>query len=124
MLYSQRMDPKALQVLLEEAICGTDINVLITFKAMFGGACGYSDGVVFCSLSNVGMALKLSTPDQDALLKLGGVRLQYEPSMPPSKQYIVVPEGHLADPVTLGCWATKSVAFVQTLPAKKKPSKR
>lgn len=114
------MDPKQLQAIVEEAISTTQIDALITFRPMFGGILGYADGKAFCSLSNVGLAFKLSSSDQEILLKEGGVRLQYEPNSPPSKQYIVLPEQHLENTEVVGGWAAKSAAFVATLPEKKK----
>jgi TfoX/Sxy family transcriptional regulator of competence genes len=64
----------------------------LVFKPMFGGSCAYVKGRVFASLSNAGLALKLSPHDQAELLKVAGAkRLQYEADAPVSKQYVVVP---------------------------------
>jgi TfoX/Sxy family transcriptional regulator of competence genes len=90
------------------------------FKAMFGGAGAYAYGQIFASLSDVGLALKLSPEVQAELLKVEGAkRLQYEPNMPPSKQYIVVPASQLK-PKALGKWLKQSLEYTSTLPEKKR----
>lgn len=94
---------------------------LLSFRSMFGGACGYADGVVFASLSDVGLALKLSVPDQDELLRIPGAkRLQYEPDAPVSRQSVVVPERMIGDVPELADWVEKSVTWVRRLPKKKR----
>jgi TfoX/Sxy family transcriptional regulator of competence genes len=99
-------DPKALQAELAAAVP----DVALTFRAMFGGILAYADGKPVASLSNVGLALKLSTDDQEALLKVKGAkRLQYEPDQPPSKTYIVVPPSVLKDRRRFHDWVLKSV---------------
>jgi len=99
-------DPKSLQAELEAAVP----DVPLTFRPMFGGILAYANGKPMASLSNVGLALKLSADDQEALLKLKGAkRLQYEPDQPPSKTYIVVPPSLLKDRRRLHDWVLKSV---------------
>jgi TfoX/Sxy family transcriptional regulator of competence genes len=89
----------------------------LTFRPMFGGACAYVGGRVFASLSDVGLALKLSPADQEALLEVRGAkRLQYEPGAPPSRQYVVVPPRLCQDADALADWAGRSVEHVRTLP--------
>lgn len=110
-----------LQAALQKAVEAVTPNLKISFRAMFGGAGAYAYGQYFASLSDVGLALKLPSEAQAELLKMPGAkRLQYDDSMPPSKQYIVVPETTLHNPERLGVWVTKSLAYVSTLPAKPK----
>jgi TfoX/Sxy family transcriptional regulator of competence genes len=117
----QHMDPKVLKEQMERALCECSTDAQITFKPMFGGIMAYCDGKPMASLSDVGLALKLKAAEQDELLAIPGAkRLQYEPSLPPSKQYIVVPDGFLQDPNALAPWLDRSAAFVASLPAKKK----
>lgn len=93
----------------------------LTFRPMFGGIMAYAEGRPFASLSNVGLALKLAPADQSAFLELPGAkRLQYEPTSPPSKSYVVVPDPLVDDPDALEPWARRSAEFVQTLPHKAK----
>lgn len=109
--------PSDLQKVLE-ASAPPDVELLS--KPMFGGIVVYADGRMFCSLSNVGLALKFGGDEHAALLKTKGAKaLQYEPSMPPSKNYIVVPDAVLNDRKALRTWIAKSAAFVKTKPARK-----
>jgi TfoX/Sxy family transcriptional regulator of competence genes len=88
---------------------------------MFGGILGYVFGRAAISLSDIGLAFKLSPKDQDGLLAvMGAKRLQYDASQPISKTYIVVPEVFLRDSLLLRSWAEKCAEYVQTLPIKKK----
>lgn len=104
-----------------EAAAPADVD--LRFKAMFGGISGYADGRIFLSLSDVGLALKLGEADRAALLKVKGAKpLQYEPSMPPSKTYVVVPDTMLSDRKALNGWISRSCAFVKSQPAK--PAKK
>lgn len=97
----------------------------LSFKAMFGGVSGYMEGRVFASLSNRGLALKLSPGDQTALLQQGAQRLRYEPDAPESKQYIVVPGAMQTDAEALAVWVKRSAEYVAALPVPKpKPKKR
>jgi TfoX/Sxy family transcriptional regulator of competence genes len=115
------MDPKALKAILEQALALSPLSGELLFKPMFGGIYVYHEGRGFASLSDVGLAFKLATADQDELLKEPGAkRLQYAPDEPVSKQSVVVPESFLEDGVRLADWARRSAEFVATLPAKKK----
>ena len=94
----------------------------LTFKSMFGGIMAYADGQPLASLSNVGLALKLSPADREALLRQPGARLlQYAPDAPVSKQYVVLPEIMLTDEAALADWLERGARHVATL---KKPSRR
>jgi TfoX/Sxy family transcriptional regulator of competence genes len=88
---------------------------------MFGGIGVYANDRMCVSLSDVGLAVKLGDASQAELLKLKGARrLQYEPSMPPSKTYIVVPDTMLSNPRALGRWLAISAAEAAAAPAKKR----
>ena len=96
----------------------------LTFRAMFGGAGVYVEGIIMATLSNVGIGLKLSPPDQEQLLKLDGAkRLQHDESMPPSKQYIQPPKAFESNPDEIAHWVKRSIDFVMTLPIPKKKLK-
>ena len=86
---------------------------------MFGGITAYAGERNFASLSDVGLALKLSKADREALIAEGGHPLQYEPDATPSKSAVVVPGTMLSDPARLGEWALKSAKHVQALAAPK-----
>lgn len=107
-------DPKLLQPILAEA-APPDLDV--TFRPMFGGLFAYADGKPFASLSDVGLALKFTCSERDAILALpGAAPLRYEPDQPASKSYVVIPEPMLSEPDHLRSWVIRSVA---NLPAKR-----
>ncbi len=114
-----------LQDCLSAAMETLDLDMALSFKAMFGGMCGYMEGRVFASLSNIGLALKLSADDQAALLLLGAQRLRYEPDAPESKQYIVMLPAVQTDAKSLAVWVRRSADFVAAQaaprPRRKKP---
>ncbi len=112
-------DPKALQAQLEAAVP----DLALTFRPMFGGILAYADGKPLASLSNVGLALKLSPKDQEELLRVkGAVRLRYDPDAPPSKTYIVVPPSLMKDARRFHDWVLKSATGNK--PSQKRPGKR
>lgn len=111
-------EPKTLQAI---CLAAAPPDLELAFKPMFGGIMAYADGKVFASLSDVGLALKLSGKDRDDLLAIPGAKpLQYEPQMPPSKSYVVVPEAMLSDVATLRAWMARGFAGL----APKAPHKR
>lgn len=115
-------DPKHLQTLCLHA---APPDLEMTFRPMFGGIMGYAEGKVFVSLSDVGLALKLEGADREALLAIAGAKpLQYEPSHPPSKSYVVVPEALLSDPDGLRPWIVRSVErLAQKVPQPRRKAK-
>ena len=104
-------DPKQLKASLEEAT--TTLPNLIHSRPMFGGFGVYADGIIFCTLSNVGIGLKLNKVDFDEVIELGGAPLVYEPGQPPSKTYALVPPEWHMDEAKLGEWAARAVRFVK-----------
>lgn len=110
-------DPKELQAILEAA-CPPGLE--LGFRAMFGGIMGYANGQAFASLSNVGLALKMSGADHAALGAVPGVEpLRYEPGDPPSKSYLLLPPALLADPASLRPWVELSAAGLKPKSKKK-----
>ncbi len=115
-------DPKILQSV---CMASAPPDLELAFRPMFGGIMGYVDGKVFASLSDVGLALKLSGAERDALLALPGAKpLQYEAGQPESKSYVVVPEAMLSAPDALRTWIARSAAgLAPQVPSRPKPSK-
>lgn len=100
-------------------------SIDLTFRPMFGGMGVYAHGRIFATLSDVGLALKLPAEHQDEILaQPEAKRLQYEPSMPPSREYIVIPPAIVADASQLEVWMDRSIEYVKTLPIKKKAAKK
>jgi len=111
-------DPKQLQTIVENS-APPDLGV--TFRAMFGGIMAYAEGKPFASLSDVGLAVKLSGDAHAELLAIAGAKpLQYDPSQPVSKSYVVVPEAMLKDKDALRAWLKRSAANLPVKASRKK----
>ena len=119
-------DPKTLQKAIEEAIGPEAVEYEIRFRPMFGGIMAYAFGRPFASLSNAGIAVKLSTDDIARLIEEeGGYPLRYQPSDPPSKSYTIIPMSIVeAKGDSLKKWLVLSMNHCQTLPLKKKKKKK
>ncbi len=118
-------DPKALQAAIESAFDLTYEDVGLQFRPMFGGIMSYARGRPFASLSNAGLALKLSPEDRENLIEKENAQpLRYEPDDSPSKSYTLVPESWHDDPDKLLPILKKSVEYCSTLPMKKKRPKK
>ena len=110
-------DPKNLQAVMEAA---SPPDLELGFRPMFGGIFGYAAGQAFASLSNVGVALKMTGADHLALSEVPDVKpLRYEPNDPPSKSYLLLPEAILSDPDSLRMWMARRAAGLK--PKTKKP---
>lgn len=115
-------DPKSLGKIVE-ATASPERELL--FRPMFGGIGVYSRGRMFCSLSDMGLALKLLGDEHAALLKVRGAKpLRYDTSMPPSKSYVVVPANMLKNRRLLGAWIARSQASVLASVTKPKKKRR
>ena len=113
-------DPNKLQAIVEAA---SPPDLELGFRPMFGGIMGYAAGQVFASMSNVGLALKLTGADHAALSAVPGVRpLRYEPDDPPSKTYLLLPDAMLSDSDSLRSWIARSAAGLK--PKANKPRKK
>jgi TfoX/Sxy family transcriptional regulator of competence genes len=113
-------DPKDLKALMEAA---SPPDMELSFRPMFGGIFGYAAEQAFASLSNVGLALKMSGADHASLSDLPDVKpLRYEPTDPPSKSYLLLPDAMLSDPDSLRLWIARSAAGLK--PKNKKPQKK
>jgi TfoX/Sxy family transcriptional regulator of competence genes len=111
-------DPKDLQLIFAKA---APPQLEVRFKPMFGGILAYIFDKPAGSLSDVGLALKMSGAERDALLAVPGAEpLRYAPDQPLSKTYVVVPDAMLDDPETLGGWIARAAAGLKTKPKAKK----
>ena len=92
----------------------------LSFRPMFGGIMGHAHGRPFASLSNVGLAFKLTGADHAAAMALpGACPLRYEPDSPPSRSYVLMPDQVLDDPAQLAAWAERCSRYVAAQPTKK-----
>jgi TfoX/Sxy family transcriptional regulator of competence genes len=116
-----KYDPKELQAVMAAA---SPPDLELGFRPMFGGIMGYAAGQAFASLSNVGLALKMTGADHAALSEVPDVKpLRYEPDDPPSKTYLLLPDTMLSDPDSLRSWIARSAAGLKPMTGKprKKP---
>jgi hypothetical protein len=113
--------PTDLQALIASAV---EEKLDLRFKPMFGGIMAYIEDRPFCSLSDVGIAIKLGPPERGELLDEPDARpLQYSPTDPPSKLYVLVPPLFHGNPGQLRRWLLLSAKFVLGQPAKAKRKK-
>ncbi|MDE1147799.1 MAG: TfoX/Sxy family protein [Azospirillaceae bacterium] len=113
-------DPKHLASIM--AVATPDLE--LAFKPMFGGIMAYAGAKPFASLSDVGLALKLAGADHAALLALPGAKaLQYDPSQPVSKTYVVVPDAMLDEAPALRDWIIRAADAVTRAEARKAAKK-
>ena len=113
-------NPRELQAVMEAA---SPPDLELGFRPMFGGIMGYAAGQVFASLSNVGLALKMTGADHVGLSAVPDVKpLRYEPDDPPSKSYLLLPDAMLSDPGSLRSWMARSAAGLRS--TTQKPRKR
>jgi TfoX/Sxy family transcriptional regulator of competence genes len=109
-------DPADLQARMLAAAPDIDLS----FRKMFGGIMGYAAGIVFASLSDVGLAFKLNPAERDRALALPGAKpLQYEPDAPLSKTYVVMPLTVVEDSASLHDWMVASTNGLKPKPGKR-----
>lgn len=97
---------------------------LLEFRSMFGGMGVYAFSRIFATLSDSGIALKLTEGDRETLLLEPGACLWHpDPAMPPMKEYVVVPEKIATNPEELAHWMERSIGYARTLPPPKKRKK-
>lgn len=109
-------DPDAQKLAIEKALNSELLEVDLRFRSMFGGIMAYAYGKPFASLSNAGLALKLSKKDSSALLDVKGARpLRYKADDPPSKTYTLVPNSWIGNEEDLLPYIKKSISYVRSL---------
>jgi TfoX/Sxy family transcriptional regulator of competence genes len=114
-------DPAKLQAMTEAAL---PANFDWRFRPMFGGIGVYANDRMCVSLSDVGLAVKLAGEEHARLLAMKGAKaLRYEPSSPPSKSYVVVPDMVLKDRMALGHWLGISAQQAAAARPKNRPKK-
>jgi TfoX/Sxy family transcriptional regulator of competence genes len=109
----------ALANTLREALAQLDREPDVLAKPMFGGAGFYVGGRMIAAwYGDLAFALKLPPAAQAELLALPGA----QPAQ--SATYTLVPPDCLDDPARLSPWLARSLAWVETLPVKKRKSKK
>lgn len=108
---------REMEMALGAALAEVKPDAHLSWKAMFGGAGYYVNGVMFAAWFGVGLAIKLAEADRADLLKIAGA------AQSQSAQYIEVPQVFLDDPHLLESWIERSVDFVSA-PKPRKPKKK
>jgi TfoX/Sxy family transcriptional regulator of competence genes len=111
---SNKETAKRFADILLDTVLGIDPNINFRWQMMFGGAGYFANDRMFAGLfSAEGISLKLSEQECDNLLQISGTRRT-------SKHYVEVPQSLLTDVELMADWTTKSIEYVQSLPAKKR----
>ncbi len=92
---------------------------------MFGGIMAYLDGNPFLTLYDRGIGIKVKGALYDELCTIEDAEpVRYEPTDPPSKSYVRVPDkwlkSELEETDPLVTWAQRAAEQVLTAPKKKK----
>ena len=74
---------------------------------------------MFFGLFGNDLFLRLSSQDQQVLLKQKGARFLEPMKGRPMKNYVLIPESWKNEPDTIQIWVSRSLAWSSKLPAKK-----
>ena len=100
-----------LEALLARVAVPRDGGSEIDCRHFFSGAAAYADGVIFMSLSPVGLALKLPPATRQALRGEGAGELRYFPKAPVKKDYVVLPDNLRHDDKRLAALIAEAIRF-------------
>ncbi len=101
---------------LSTALAAVAPEAHLEWKAMFGGAGFYADGVMFAAWFGASLALKLPEEARAELLRVART------SQSQSPQYIETPSAWLDQPRLLEPWVTRSVVYAKTAKKGKRKS--
>jgi TfoX/Sxy family transcriptional regulator of competence genes len=91
----------------------------VTLRKMFGYQCAWIGGNMTTGLFGDEWWVRVSEPERDEVLALGGHPFAPMPGKSPMGRYVVLPDDVLKNDATLDGWLTRSVEFTRTLPPKK-----
>ncbi len=91
----------------------------VTVRPMFGNLSAFVNGNMFFGLFGNDLFLRLSSQDQQELLKQKGARFLEPMKGRPMKNYELIPETWKNEPDTIHIWVSRSLAWSSKLPAKK-----
>lgn len=93
-------------------------------RKMFGSICGFANTHMFTVLHESDWIIRLPEGKREELLALPGAGL-FEPMKGrPMKEYVAFPQAMIAEVEQLEPWLKASLEYVQSLPPKKKKSKK
>jgi TfoX/Sxy family transcriptional regulator of competence genes len=105
---------REMEMALGAALAEVKPDAHLSWKAMFGGAGYYVDGVMFAAWFGLSLALKLPDDARAELLQVKGAAQSQSP------QYIEVPPEFLDNPHLLERWVAQSVEYVHAPKQKKR----
>ena len=106
--YFQKLET-LLQTLDEHDFDTSDIDC----RHFFSGAALYFQSNIFCSLTPVGLAVKLAEQDREALIRDGAAQpLRYFPDAPVKKEYVLLPRALLEQPSAVCDYLRKSIEYL------------
>lgn len=112
---TDQMDAAKFADILEDVLKQVKPDAVFRWKRMFGGAAYYADEKMFGGwYRGETISLKLADNDRDALLEIEGTKAGM------SKQSVEVPPAWLEETTELRLWLERSLAYIKTLPTKKK----
>ena len=115
-----KTSPPALVQLFENATSGI---ARAEKKQMFGYPCLFLNGNLALGLHQDRFILRLSAEERREFLNLKGASV-FEPMKGrPMKEYVVAPASLVKSPERMDAWIQKSLAYVESLPAKVKKRK-
>ena len=91
----------------------------ISEKKMFGGLCFLLGGKMCCGVLKDVLVARVNPKDSPALLKNPGVRLM-DFTGQPMKGFLYVSQSVLKSAPQMNAWLKRCLAFVSSLPAKKR----
>jgi TfoX/Sxy family transcriptional regulator of competence genes len=95
----------------------------VEVKPMFGNLAAFVNGKMFMGLFGPDVGVKLGDADRGALLLNKGAG-PFGPEERPMGGYVSLPAAWRSTPAKSRPWITKSLEYVASLPAKKKPVKK
>lgn len=86
---------------------------------MFGYPAGFVNGQLFTGLFAASWHVRLPDAERAELAAAGGTPLEPMPGRP-MREYLVLPPAMAGDPTAAEPWVRRALAYVETLPPKKK----
>jgi len=111
-----KKSPTELIAAFDAAIAG---KAGVERRQMFGYPCAFLNGNMLTGLFEDQMMVRLSEADR-AKASLQAAATPFAPGGRPMREYVVLPAAIVADKRKLGAWLGRAIAYVETLPIKKK----
>jgi TfoX/Sxy family transcriptional regulator of competence genes len=90
-----------------------------TVRKMFGYPAGFVNGQLFTGTFGSSWHVRLPDDQRSQLAAAGGTPFEPMPGRP-MREYLVLPPAIAADPAAAEPWVRRALAYVETLPPKKK----